>query len=116
MFGTQWVSRLIERLTSRSCKPEAPAPAPEDRSKIITPDKQIILFLHCPRCIEELHSGNVCNHSPESYARLSIGSTPYGIQVWCVRHDINVAHIDFEGHKHPANTSPERGLSNDTVH
>lgn len=37
------------------------------------------------------------------YARLNVGFTPVGLQVWCVRHDCNVLHVDFEGYKHPGN-------------
>jgi hypothetical protein len=61
----------------------------------------IEMYLHCRRCLGELPDGE----SPESWARLSVGLTPIGLQVWCVRHDINVFHLDFEGQNHPANNS-----------
>lgn len=60
-------------------------------------------FCHCRQCIDEKPDGV----SPKEWARLAIGFTAIGLQVWCDRHDCNVLHIDFEGHKHPANTSPE---------
>jgi hypothetical protein len=27
------------------------------------------------------------------YARVNVGITPHGIQVWCVRHNIEICHI-----------------------
>lgn len=54
-------------------------------------------FLHCKKCIDELPGGE----SPESWARLNVGTTKYGFQIWCRRHKCNVLHINFEGVKHP---------------
>jgi hypothetical protein len=62
---------------------------------------QIEAYMHCGMCLKELPSGE----SPESYARLSVGWTRRGLQVWCVRHEVNVLHVDFEGQKHKANTT-----------
>jgi hypothetical protein len=65
-----------------------------------TTAKAITRFIHCAACMRELPD----DESPESYARLSIGITDAGIQVWCVRHDLNVAHlsaddlVDFMAH------------------
>lgn len=64
---------------------------------------QIKTYCHCALCIKECH-GKV---APVDYARLSIGWTVLGLQVWCERHKVNVVNIDFEGHKHPANTSAD---------
>jgi hypothetical protein len=58
-------------------------------------------FIHCGLCMEELPVGQ----SPREYAQLEIGFTKLGIQVWCKRHEVNVMHVDFEGQKHPANTT-----------
>ena len=58
---------------------------------------------HCKRCIDEIQSGKAGRVSPRDYARLSFGFTVEGLQVWCVRHECNVIHIDFEGQTHPAN-------------
>lgn len=58
-------------------------------------------FLHCKQCIQEVTTGKVGN-SPRDYARLSVGWTKQGLQVWCNRHDCNVIHVDFEGMKHHA--------------
>jgi hypothetical protein len=58
-------------------------------------------YLHCGKCLEERPLGQ----SPRDWARLSVGWTDKGLQVWCARHDVNVMHVDFEGAKHPANTT-----------
>lgn len=61
---------------------------------------QIGAFIHCGLCLDECPE----DQSPAEWARLN-GWTKRGIQVWCVRHNCNVVHIDFEGHKHPANVT-----------
>jgi len=61
----------------------------------------IVAFMHCGKCIEELPKGQ----SPREWAQLEVGWTKPGLQVWCKRHEANVMHIDFEGTKHPACTS-----------
>lgn len=71
------------------------------KSRPVPNTKEIVGFMHCGLCLEEVPG----NESPESYARLSVGWTKLGFQVWCVRHDCNVCHVDFEGNKHPANDS-----------
>lgn len=65
----------------------------------ITNQNAISMFLHCKKCFQE-KPGDI---SMRDFARLEIGWTPVGIQVWCLRHDINIVHVDFEGQKHPAN-------------
>lgn len=55
-------------------------------------------YIHCKLCFDEMPRGE----SPESWARLSVGMTKWGIQVWCVRHDCNVLHVDYQGQKFPA--------------
>ena len=59
------------------------------------------MMLHCGLCLREKPPGV----SPREYASLEIGYTEIGLQIWCKRHECNVAHIDFEGQKHPANTA-----------
>jgi hypothetical protein len=66
----------------------------------LTTDMQIKAFLHCGKCLKELVDQG--GGSPRDYARLSVGWTAKGFQVWCNRHDCNVMHVDFEGRKHPA--------------
>lgn len=72
-----------------------------------SPENQIKLFFQCRKCVEELAQmgGPVQGESPQSYARVSVGWTQLGFQVWCNRHEVNVLHLDLEGFQHPANTS-----------
>lgn len=50
--------------------------------------EQIVSYAHCRQCFAELPDGM----SMEEWARLSVGLTPLGLQVWCVRHGMNVVH------------------------
>jgi len=68
----------------------------------ITCDNDIGSYAHCRQCFDELPGDT----SPREFARLSVGFTKLGLQVWCDRHNVNVMHIDFEGAKHPANVGP----------
>ncbi len=71
----------------------------------LTSENAIGMYMHCGKCVEELKDKTFDSdsaESPRSYARYEFGYTKVGIQVWCVRHDCNVVHIDFEGQKHPA--------------
>ena len=61
----------------------------------------IVAFLHCKECLKELPDGV----SPAEWSAHDIGWTEKGLQVWCRRHEANVLHVDFEGHKHPAATA-----------
>ena len=69
----------------------------------------INLYLHCGKCLKEVPEGT----SPREYQRIQVGWTDRGLQVWCVRHDCNVVHIDFEGQTHPANTTVYVGKASD---
>jgi len=66
-------------------------------------------FMHCGLCVDEYmakrqkEDPEINGQSPGDYQRVEVGWTKLGIQIWCRRHDCNVAHIDFEGKKHPAN-------------
>jgi len=77
-----------------------------DRTMAEIPNtNEIGMFLHCGLCVEEIKNGTAGTDSPRDYARLEIGYTKPGIQVWCVRHNCNVVHIDFQGKSpFPANT------------
>jgi hypothetical protein len=70
---------------------------------------EITAYLHCRLCLDEMTLDEVTQTdepmSPQDYQRVQVGYTRRGLQVWCVRHEVNVLHIDFEGHRHPANTS-----------
>lgn len=67
----------------------------------LSTENQIDDFMHCALCLAELPKGD----TPADYARLSVGFTPRGVQVWCWRHQCNVCNIDFEGQRHPAITA-----------
>jgi hypothetical protein len=61
-------------------------------------------FFHCGRCMKERPNGI----SMQGWARFEVGWTEHGLQVWCVRHNTNVVHIDFEGQSHPAISTARR--------
>jgi len=75
--------------------------------KKVSNNNAIEMYLHCNKCLSEINDTGM-KITPKDYAKISIGFTDVGIQLWCDRHDCNVAHIDFEGHQHPANTSAEK--------
>jgi len=60
-------------------------------------EKAIESFFHCALCV-----------AGGKRSDLEAGLTPIGIQVWCRTHDANIVHVDFEGAKHPANTTRKR--------
>lgn len=71
--------------------------------------KEIRAFYNCGICVMEikkLRSEGVAV-APNEYSQLEVGSTVYGFQVWCRRHEVNVIHADFEGKKITANMHPE---------
>lgn len=88
----------------------APVARPDPRELPIT--NEIEAFMHCAACLAELRRGapGTEGHSPRTYAQLEIGFTEPGLQVWCRRHERNVAHIDFEGARHPANLAGDPGI------
>jgi len=51
----------------------------------------------CSKCEAEFLAAQTDSASLQSYSQLDVGFTDIGLQVWCRRHDGNVAHIDFEG-------------------
>ncbi len=61
-------------------------------------ENEIGAYLHCGKCLEDIPP----DISPSDYQRLEVGWTEQGIQIWCKRHNLNVMHMDFEGHQHPA--------------
>lgn len=67
-------------------------------------------YIHCSKCLKEYMEDEEIRTkvSPKDYAKTQCGFTKEGIQIWCNRHDCNVAHIDFEGVKHPANLTIEK--------
>jgi hypothetical protein len=80
----------------------------EQQDRTIQPNENHLrLFLHCRLCLQEVAAlaKKKGSASPRDYARLSVGWTQLGLQVWCNRHDANVLHVDFEGFQHPGDTS-----------
>ena len=61
----------------------------------------IVDFIHCRRCLDDPDPS--LGRSPKERSRLEVGWTERGLQVRCVRHDLNIIHIDFQGCVHPAN-------------
>lgn len=59
----------------------------------VNADCDIQLYAHCSKCLDELRAGKSPTDSPMTYARLNVGQTAHGLQIWCVRHDCNVDHI-----------------------
>jgi hypothetical protein len=53
---------------------------------------QIFRFMHCAECRADLDSGRG-RGSMKYYARVNVGITPHGFQVWCVRHNRDVCHM-----------------------
>lgn len=69
-------------------------------------DNRIGGFITCVQCVREAEAlrekGEHVSH--KNYARVEVGFTREGLQVWCLRHDCNILHVDFQGQKHPAST------------
>lgn len=63
------------------------------KAKASVPD--IKSYLHCRHCLEEIPE----DQSPATWARLNVGWTKKGLQVWCDRHNQNVLNLDFLGQK-----------------
>ena len=54
---------------------------------------EIKAYLHCKLCMGEIPD-TTC---PADWARLNVGWTKKGLQVWCERHNENVINLDFLG-------------------
>ena len=63
-------------------------------NKTDTPN-QIEAFMHCAKCLGEWKEGKAPGKSPADYARLEVGWTSTGFQVWCRRHDLNVVQVSL---------------------
>lgn len=57
----------------------------------VTEPCTIFRFLHCEKCLKEMPRGE----KPATWARLNVGMTPKGIQIWCERHSCSVDHVMF---------------------
>ena len=65
---------------------------------------QIFAYLHCVKCFEEITAmvKEQGSARPQMFTRYEIGWTQLGFQARCVRHNLNIVHVDFEGIVHPA--------------
>lgn len=75
-----------------------------ERDAVPSNNKEIVAFIHCKKCLAQ----RPLSTSPAEWAQTEVGWTMRGLQLWCRRHDINLLHVDFEGHKHPANTTAKK--------
>jgi len=64
---------------------------------------EIKMFMHCQLCADEFENHEHPGESMRTFTKYEVGYTKQGLQVWCIRHEKNVMHIDFEGYQHPAN-------------
>jgi hypothetical protein len=58
------------------------------------------LFINCKKCTEQRPS----RFSMEEYSRIGVIKTEDGIQIWCVRHDIEIVFFPYEWEKSKFNT------------
>lgn len=79
----------LERLF-RFLEDDVPSKRPTLNSDPKIPSR-ISLFIHCGMCLKELPDGM----SPREYSHNEIGYTKQGLQVFCIRHEANVADIDL---------------------
>lgn len=56
---------------------------------------EIEMFFHCKKCLEELPPDT----SPREWVRIEAGWSKRGLQIWCVRHEMNITHVDLMGQK-----------------
>ena len=56
---------------------------------------EIEMFFHCKKCLEELPPDT----SPREWVRIEAGWSKRGLQIWCVRHEMNIIHVDLMGQK-----------------
>ena len=54
-------------------------------------NSDIKLFMHCKKCCEEKPD----NVSPQEYSWIEVGKTETGIQVWCIRHNMEVTNFNI---------------------
>jgi hypothetical protein len=67
----------------------------------------IYMYIHCNKCMQERPKGQ----SPAKFARLNVGFTPLGFQVWCVRHNCNVNSFEIRLAQPLADNETPIGLS-----
>lgn len=59
--------------------------------------EQGLMFFHCRKCVEEWKNDAPGTEglSPREYARQQGAATARGVQIFCTRHELNIAHFDF---------------------
>lgn len=62
--------------------------------------------LECRLCAQTCPAGMTL----DDWLDMSVGLTPYGLQIWCKRHKANVAHFDFCGNKVVVNATAARDI------
>ncbi len=65
---------------------------------------KIKAYFHCKHCFDQ----KPASISPREWLRIEVGWTKLGLQIWCMRCECNIVHIDFEGAQHPANLTRSR--------
>ena len=53
----------------------------------------------CNKCVEELSTLSSTDTSLKNYVKFEVGFTSLGIQIWCIRHNINVCHVNFDNNE-----------------
>ena len=59
----------------------------------------IVSNIVCNKCVEELSTLSSTDTNLKNYVKFEVGFTSLGIQIWCIRHNINVCHIDFDNNQ-----------------
>lgn len=69
-------------------------PVPKELSHLLRTIREPLV---CAKCADEVARGAAGSVSMRDHGRLEAGFTERGLQVWCLRHDCNVVHVDFAG-------------------
>lgn len=56
-----------------------------DRFEGVREPHEVGEFVHCAECVRE----------SKAFATVNVALTERGVQAWCVRHDVHVAHFAF---------------------
>jgi hypothetical protein len=61
-------------------------------------DNKIECYLQCRYCCDEVgYLNSIDDHiNIKHYAQVQVGLTTKGVQVWCRRHNCNIAHIEVK--------------------
>lgn len=82
MTDSSYTVRQLGSTANESVSDNQPAKEPNNSLK-----NDILLFWHCAKCSDQVPP----ELSLREYANIEVGLTPDGIQVWCKRHEVNVA-------------------------